>query len=167
MEFLIRICDAVPDSVLVREYVNTTDLAQSLVVPPSEAKRVSRSKRTSYIRVHMHRETCTLRLVLTPIIDLHSASYQLHQPRFTATKTNASLMHKAFRVLLDWLWGAALFLRLRIQNIHSPHSPMPLLSSQTHAHVHSHHDLISSHSPDPHQTRSSLLKYYNNITALK
>ncbi|OBT49326.1 hypothetical protein VE00_00357 [Pseudogymnoascus sp. WSF 3629] len=33
---LIRICDAVPDSVVVRENINTVDLAQPLVIPPSQ-----------------------------------------------------------------------------------------------------------------------------------
>ncbi|OBT53338.1 hypothetical protein VE04_06478 [Pseudogymnoascus sp. 24MN13] len=33
---LIRICDAAPDSVVVRENINTADLAQALVIPPSQ-----------------------------------------------------------------------------------------------------------------------------------
>ncbi|KFZ06633.1 hypothetical protein V501_07227 [Pseudogymnoascus sp. VKM F-4519 (FW-2642)] len=33
---LIRICDAVPDNVVVRENINTADLAQALVIPPSQ-----------------------------------------------------------------------------------------------------------------------------------
>lgn len=37
---LPRICNAVPDSVVVRENVNTTDLAQPLVIPPSQYLQV-------------------------------------------------------------------------------------------------------------------------------
>lgn len=39
---LIRICDAVPDSVVVRENINTADLAQALVIPPSQYLSVTR-----------------------------------------------------------------------------------------------------------------------------
>lgn len=37
---LIRICDGALDSVVVRENVNTADLAQPLVIPPSQYLQV-------------------------------------------------------------------------------------------------------------------------------